>query len=122
MTKDEVEQIWAETLVRVTEGESLILDGETAVEAVKMQKEAMISDPREAMVSEFLDRPLPADWYSKSKNDRRNYLMMGILQELKSRFIEIEFVIMRSGVNASGIQKKRWDRKNVWKLEKFLNV
>ncbi len=73
MTKDEVEQIWAETLVRVTEGESLILDGETAVEAVKMQKEAMISDPREAMVSEFLDRPLPADWYSKSKNDRRNY-------------------------------------------------
>ena len=73
ITEDEVGQIWAETLVRVTEGEKLTLDGDVAVEAVKMQKEAMISDPREALVSEFLDKPLPADWYSKSKNDRRNY-------------------------------------------------
>ncbi|MEG1294514.1 MAG: virulence-associated E family protein [Clostridium sp.] len=73
MTETDVKQIWAEALVMVNEGETLILDGDVANEALKQQKAAMISDPREFMVSEFLNKPLPADWYLKSKNDRRNY-------------------------------------------------
>lgn len=73
ITPEEVEQIWAEVLCMVDSGESLILDGVIAQEAVKKQKEAMISDPREEMVKEFLDTPVPDDWYSKSKSSRQDY-------------------------------------------------
>ena len=47
ITSEEVGQIWAEAKQRISEGESLILSGEVAEEALKRQKEAMISDPRE---------------------------------------------------------------------------
>lgn len=73
ITQEDVNQIWAEVVWHVKVGESLILSGEVADEAIKQQKEAMVSDPREAMVSEFLNKPLPSDWYLKSKEERQDY-------------------------------------------------
>lgn len=93
MTETDTKQIWAEALVMMDKGEMLILNGDVAIEAVKKQKEAMISDPREAMVSEFLDRPLPADWYFRSKNDRRNYFDFDDIADVKT-----EKVIYRNRV------------------------
>ena len=74
ITQDEVDQIWAEVLQLVDQGESLILSGEVADEALKQQKEAMITDPREEKVRMYLDTLLPADWYSRDLDGRRDFL------------------------------------------------
>lgn len=74
ITQDEINQIWAEALYLYNGGESLILSGEVAEEAVKRQKAAMISDPREEKVKEYLDIMLPIDWYDRDLDSRRDFL------------------------------------------------
>lgn len=74
LTQEEVEQIWAEAKKRVEEGEPLILSGDVAEEAKKRQKEAMVSDPREEKVREYLNVMLPLDWYDRDLDKRRDFL------------------------------------------------
>lgn len=74
MTQEEVSQIWAEVLYHVAQGEKLILSGGAADEAVKQQKEAMITDPREEKVRMYLDTLLPEDWYNRDLDKRRDFL------------------------------------------------
>lgn len=74
ITKEDVEQIWAEVLCMVAAGESLVLDGAIADEAAKKQKEAMVSDPREEKVRMYLDKKLPENWYSRDLDSRRDFL------------------------------------------------
>lgn len=74
ISQEEVDQIWAEAKMRVEEGESLILSGDVAEEAKKRQKEAMVSDPREEKVREYLDVMLPFDWYDRDLDKRRDFL------------------------------------------------
>lgn len=74
MTQEDVNQIWAEAKHYVEEGEPLILSGEVAEEAQKRQKAAMVSDPREEKVREYLDVMLPGDWYDRDLDKRRDFL------------------------------------------------
>lgn len=74
ITREEVCQIWAEAKKRIEEGESLILSGQVAEEAQKRQKAAMVSDPREEKVREYLDVMLPGDWYDRDLDKRRDFL------------------------------------------------
>lgn len=74
LTQAEVDQIWAEALYYEEQGEGLILSGEDAAAAAAMQKAAMISDPREGKVAEYLDTRLPKDWYSRDLEKRRDFL------------------------------------------------
>ena len=74
ISQNEVDQIWAEAVKRVEEGESLILSGDVAEEAKKRQKAAMISDPREEKVRNYLDVMLPLDWYDRNLDKRRDFL------------------------------------------------
>lgn len=77
ITQAEVNQIWAEVLTYVAAGESLILSGDEAEEATRLQKEAMINDPREEKVRMYLDTMLPKDWYSLDLNERQNLFYEG---------------------------------------------
>lgn len=74
ISQEEVDQIWAEAVKRAGEGESLILSGDVAEEAKKRQKAAMISDPREEKVRNYLDVRLPLDWYDRDLDKRRDFL------------------------------------------------
>ena len=74
MTDEDVSQIWAEALRYYQDGESLVLTGDEAREAAALQRAAMISDPREGKVAEYLDTMLPADWYSRDLGKRRDFL------------------------------------------------
>lgn len=74
MTQEDVDQIWAEAKHYVEKGESLILSGQVAEEAQKRQKAAMVSDPREEKVREYLDVMLPGDWYDRDLDKRRDFL------------------------------------------------
>lgn len=74
ITQEEIDQIWAEAVRRVEEGESLILSGNVAEEAKKRQKAAMVSDPREEKVRDYLEVMLPEDWYDRDLDKRRDFL------------------------------------------------
>ncbi|MPM37804.1 hypothetical protein SDC9_84423 [bioreactor metagenome] len=74
ITKDEVAQIWAETLVLYRRGEKLYLEGEDAVLAVTEQADAMEADEREGLVRGYLDTLLPENWDELDLYERRNFL------------------------------------------------
>ncbi len=74
LTKTEIEQIWAETLVIYHSGEKLYLEGRDSDRAITEQDEAMETDEREGLVREYLNTPLPESWSTMGIYERRNYL------------------------------------------------
>lgn len=54
-------------------GEPLYLTGEVLKEAEKEQKSRLIVDPWEGIVSEYIERPIPSDWFSRSIEEQKNY-------------------------------------------------
>lgn len=73
MTKEDVGQIWAETLQIYAQGEELYLNEEEASYAYSAQKVAMEADDREGLVREYLETPVPSNWKDLSLYDRRKY-------------------------------------------------
>lgn len=71
---EEIQQIWAEALVYVKQGEKLYLDPSMEVLAKTEQREAMESDEREGLVKDFLEVLLPEDWDDMDLYERRNFL------------------------------------------------
>jgi putative DNA primase/helicase len=78
----ERDQIWAEAHAWYTMiGEDLYLPPELEMAAQEQQRDHMEEDPRTSMVAEFLARPLPKDWKSRSISDRRIYWGGGFTTE-----------------------------------------
>lgn len=75
MSKDTVEQIWAEALELYRRGENLYLEGEIAKEAEAHQSDAMESDEREGLVRTYLSKLLPVNWDSMDLQQRREFLL-----------------------------------------------
>ena len=72
--EDEVDQIWAEAVTRWRLGEALFLSGELEAVAREQQEAHRESSTREGMIIEFLKKPVPADWYSRSIAARQIWL------------------------------------------------
>lgn len=70
----DVDQIWAEVVCKYKEGEELFLKGDVIAEAKKAQDNAMELDDREGIILEYLEKPLPSNWYEFDLYKRRNYL------------------------------------------------
>lgn len=66
----EIDQIWAEAVVRWSFGETLYLKGDIAKAALEEQEDHREHSPREGIIREFLERPVPPDW-SRWKPDAR---------------------------------------------------
>jgi hypothetical protein len=73
MTREVVQQIWAEVKVLATAGEKLYLDPSLETFANNEQREAMEQDDREGIVREYLDMLLPANWDDMDVYRRRDY-------------------------------------------------
>lgn len=71
--ENEVNQIYAEAFVRWQFGEPLYLTGEAEEIAKQQQEIHSESDPREGLIQEFVERPVPADWDKRTLPDRRLY-------------------------------------------------
>ena len=67
----EVDQVWAEAVVRWREGEPLYLTGAAAAAALRQQEDHTETDGRIAMIAEWLEQPVPLDWYQRSLDQRR---------------------------------------------------
>lgn len=73
MTKEVVEQIWAEVILLAKAGEKLYLDPSLESFAQEEQREAMEQDDREGIVREYLDMLLPDTWDDMDMYRRRDY-------------------------------------------------
>jgi putative DNA primase/helicase len=70
----EVDQVWAEAIVKYRDGEELFLKGGVAAEAYVQQQQAMESDDREGSIIDYLERLLPANWDEMDLYQRRSFL------------------------------------------------
>ena len=74
MTKDIVDQIWAEVAVLANAGEKLFLPPELEDFAKDEQRNAMEQDDREGLVQEYLEMLLPENWDDMDIYSRKNYV------------------------------------------------
>ena len=74
LTREEIDQIWAEALYYVNSGEKIYLDSDLDALAQEEQREALQTDEREGLVREYLDKLLPEDWETMDLAERRGFL------------------------------------------------
>lgn len=70
----EVDQLWAEAVNYWNLGEKLYLSGDEEEEAKKQQESHKISNPKEGIIRDFVEKKLPTDWGKKNLGARRAYL------------------------------------------------
>lgn len=75
----EVDQIWAEAVVRYKNGEPLIIeDNEDVLRLAETAREThMESNSKQGLINEFLLQKVPKNWNTMSRSARRTYLTMG---------------------------------------------
>lgn len=74
LTKEDVEQIWAETLVFAERGEKLYLDSDLEALSQVEQSAAMEQDDREGLVNAYLNLLLPENWSEMDIYARQEYI------------------------------------------------
>lgn len=74
LTKEDVDQIWAEAYNMYRSGESTEMPKHLMDEIKKKQDGAIIEDDRTPFVKNYLDIILPDDWYDLSIEERINYI------------------------------------------------
>lgn len=70
----EVDQIWAEAVMRWRLGESLFLTGALEAEAREVQESHREVSSKEGIILDFVDRPVPVDWQKWNLDKRRMFL------------------------------------------------
>lgn len=70
----EVDQIWAEAVKFYKAGEKLILSSKANELAKQEQESHTKHNLLEGIINEYLDMPVPDDWYDKDLYDRINYI------------------------------------------------
>lgn len=79
ISEGEIDQLWAEAVLRYEENKNLFLTGKIEIEAKRIQRAHLQVDDRQDGVIEFLDRPLPPDYYDRNAAERQswhdNYIM-----------------------------------------------
>lgn len=74
LSKDEIDQLWAEAFMYWSEGEPLVLEGALEEEALRIQLSHTEGGELVGLIEEYLEMELPEDWESKDIYDRREYI------------------------------------------------
>ena len=74
ITSEDVDQIWAEAFYYWSEGESLVLEGAIAEEAMRVQMSHTEGGELMGLIEEYLSMRLPVDWENYELYDRREYI------------------------------------------------
>lgn len=74
MTRQDIDQLWAEAKYLYEHGEKLFLESGDTEGAEFAQRDAMETDERQGMVEEYLEALLPEDWDTMDLFARRNFL------------------------------------------------
>ena len=117
------DQIWAEAIHLYNEGEDLFLKGREAEEAYKMQQDAMESDDREGIISEYLDRLLPENWADMDVYQRRSFLGGGEFdtQGITGMIRRERVCVMEIWVECFGKERPNIKKADSYEIEGILN-
>ena len=117
------DQIWAEAINLYNEGEDLFLKGREAEEAYKMQQDAMESDDREGIISEYLDRLLPENWADMDVYQRRSFLGGGEFdtQGITGTIRRERVCVMEIWVECFGKERPNIKKADSYEIEGILN-
>lgn len=74
LTKEEINQIWAEAVASWNDGEELYLKGTIEAEAQKVQELHSEENPMFGLIQRFLEKKLPADWDDRDLGARKLFL------------------------------------------------
>lgn len=74
ISKEDIEQFWAEALISYQGGEELQLSEELEVYANRMQNDAIEVDERQGIVEDYVDMLLPDEWEEMDIYARREYI------------------------------------------------
>ena len=80
LTQTEIDQIWAEAVVRYRAGEKLYLEGMADAYAKEAQEGHRDISAREGLIFEFIEKQIPADW-SRWNLDRRRLFWAGAITD-----------------------------------------
>ena len=71
LTKEDVDQIWAEAVELYKQGEKLYLEGAVLKQATEIQNEYTEENPWLSVFEDFLSRKIPENWYTLNKWERQ---------------------------------------------------
>ena len=77
LTKDEIDQIWAEAKHYYDKGEELYLDPELEEEMNAIQSKHTEESPYVGIIEEFLNTPIPKNWQDMTISERRDFYKFG---------------------------------------------
>ena len=74
LSKEEIDQLWAEAFRYWSEGEPLVLEGALEEEALRIQLSHTEGGELVGLIEEYLEMLLPEDWETMDIYDRRDYV------------------------------------------------
>lgn len=74
LTKEEIGQVWAEAKFYFSNGEELYLTGELEQTSIEMQEFYTEGSEQLGLIEEFLDIPIPTNWYDLTLESRKFYI------------------------------------------------
>lgn len=87
ITQEEIDQVWAEAVVRYKAGEPLYLTGKLADDAQTMQATFEEDNPVFGQIAAYLSRTIPDDWYKRSEIERQVWL-----DDMEEGTVEREYI------------------------------
>lgn len=92
LTDEEVDQIWAEAKVLFEQGESLALGKEIEEKAQEIQAAHTQENPIAESIRNYLETPVPVNWYDLDIGTRRAYLHMDQPNEKSGKTMKLNKV------------------------------
>lgn len=113
ITDDYVDQVWAEALYRLKQGESLLLGEEASKLALKAQQGALESGELDGVIADYLGMLIPADWDNLGSYERQ----IALTADDKTGYVKREHVcVLEIWCEALGKNKADIDRKESNKI------
>lgn len=120
LTDEDIDQIWAEILQYIDRGEELILTGEDAAAAERMQMAAMIGDPMEGKVAAYLDTLLPEDWYFRTLEGRRDFLYGSEVPMPEAKLRRDHVTPQEVWCECFGFDLRKMEQKDVYRIKRIM--
>lgn len=100
MDSEEIDQIWAEAVQLLKDGEKLYLSDKLEKEAKLSQLAHSDSDDNSYAIDKFLNTPVPEGWYDKSIKDRITYADFADSGSLRDRVCATEIAMEALGYSS----------------------
>ncbi len=113
----EIDQLWAEAVMRWQLGEQLFLTGELEEVAKEKQEAHRETSPREGLILEFLDRKVPEDWVKWPLDQRKTFWAGGMVDQDSIPLVERDRVcpaeVWVEALGGDMLRMTKWDAREI---------